>query len=57
MQLQHPRDRRPGYAQRVDSYATLMGVEIIYADEWIGDEHSAAPRSGSADMMVAYPEA
>jgi hypothetical protein len=34
-----------------------MGVEIIYADEWIGDEHSAAPRSGSADMMVAYPEA
>jgi glycosyltransferase involved in cell wall biosynthesis len=33
-------DEGTAYAQRVNSYAALIGVEIIYAEEWIGDEHS-----------------
>lgn len=32
-------DEGVAYAHRVDSYAALMGVEVIYADPWIGDEH------------------
>jgi glycosyltransferase involved in cell wall biosynthesis len=36
-------DEGPAYAQRVDSYAALLGVEVIYAEKWIGDEHDPSP--------------
>jgi glycosyltransferase involved in cell wall biosynthesis len=36
-------DEGAAYAQRVDSYAALMGVEVIYAAHWIGDEQDQEP--------------
>jgi glycosyltransferase involved in cell wall biosynthesis len=36
-------DEGSAYAERVESYAALMGVNVIYAVDWIGDECSPHP--------------
>jgi len=36
-------DEGDAYAQRVRSYAELMGVEIVFAEQWIGTDHQLHP--------------
>jgi glycosyltransferase involved in cell wall biosynthesis len=51
-------DEGVAYAQRLSSYAALMGVEIIYADRWIGDKRNPGPgASKKYTIWDAYREA
>jgi len=51
-------DEGVAYAQRVRSYADLLGVEVIFADEWIGDEKDAGPGAlKKYTIWDAYQEA
>ena len=36
-------DEGDNYAERVQAYARLLGVEAIYADKWIGSERGKTP--------------
>jgi glycosyltransferase involved in cell wall biosynthesis len=51
-------DEGVAYARRLHSYAALMGVEIIYADQWIGDERSpGSDASKKYTIWDAYRDA
>ena len=36
-------DEGDAYAQRVRSYAELMGVEIVFAEQWLGTDQDSGP--------------
>ena len=51
-------DEGDAYAQRVRSYAELMGVEIIFAEQWIGTEQACGiAEHKKYDIWDAYRHA
>ncbi len=39
-------DEGDAYSKRVRSYADLLGVEVVYAEQWIGDDRSVSADGG-----------